>query len=142
MEFLKNYKASLNFLDYLEGSEEVKHFSNICCSMSFSFLMFLIIVQGYCPSRSAVSKFRMEPVYIEFMKQWNTGVYFSLRYALELFMPTSDPSCLPGSLSLVISIKLNKRLQYTDIAIRSLSQVSGNSWGFGFCTSDFNTCTF
>ncbi|KAK4414140.1 Conserved oligomeric Golgi complex subunit [Sesamum alatum] len=52
-EFLKNYKSSLDFLAYLEG---------------------------YCPSRSAVAKFRQEAVYIEFMKQWNTGVYFSLRF--------------------------------------------------------------
>ncbi|EPS73270.1 hypothetical protein M569_01480, partial [Genlisea aurea] len=52
-DFLKNYKLSLDFLDYLEG---------------------------YCPSRSAVSKFREEMVYIEFMKLWNTGVYFSLRF--------------------------------------------------------------
>ncbi|KAK6123711.1 hypothetical protein DH2020_042546 [Rehmannia glutinosa] len=35
---------------------------------------------GYCPSRSAVAKLREETVYIEFMKQWNTGVYFSLRF--------------------------------------------------------------
>ncbi|KAK6148104.1 hypothetical protein DH2020_019016 [Rehmannia glutinosa] len=34
----------------------------------------------YCPSRSAVAKLREETVYIEFMKQWNTGVYFSLRF--------------------------------------------------------------
>ncbi|XP_010536632.1 PREDICTED: conserved oligomeric Golgi complex subunit 2 [Tarenaya hassleriana] len=52
-EFLKNYKASLDFLAYLEG---------------------------YCPSMSAVTKFRSEAVYIEFMKQWNVGVYFSLRF--------------------------------------------------------------
>ncbi|XP_059657376.1 conserved oligomeric Golgi complex subunit 2-like [Cornus florida] len=52
-EFLKNYKSSLDFLDHLEG---------------------------YCPSRSAVAKFRSESVYIEFMKQWNIGVYFSLRF--------------------------------------------------------------
>ncbi|KAG8376388.1 hypothetical protein BUALT_Bualt09G0058300 [Buddleja alternifolia] len=52
-EFLKNYKSSVDFLAYLEG---------------------------YCPSRSAVVKFRAEAVYIEFMKQWNTGVYFSLRF--------------------------------------------------------------
>ncbi|XP_015965966.1 conserved oligomeric Golgi complex subunit 2 [Arachis duranensis] len=52
-EFLKNYKASLDFLAYLEG---------------------------YCPSRSAVAKFRSEAIYIEFMKQWNIGVYFSLRF--------------------------------------------------------------
>ncbi|KAL8042588.1 hypothetical protein ABFX02_09G062600 [Erythranthe guttata] len=53
VEFLKNYKSSLGFLDYLEG---------------------------YCPSRSAVAKLREETVYIDFMKQWNTGVYFSLRF--------------------------------------------------------------
>ncbi|CAF2027898.1 unnamed protein product [Brassica napus] len=52
-EFLKNYKASLDFLAYLEG---------------------------YCPSRFAVTKFRTEAVCIEFMKQWNVGVYFSLRF--------------------------------------------------------------
>lgn len=52
-EFLKNYKASLDFLAHLEG---------------------------YYRSRSAVAKFRAEPVYIEFMKQWNIGVYFSLRF--------------------------------------------------------------
>ncbi|GAV56540.1 COG2 domain-containing protein/DUF3510 domain-containing protein [Cephalotus follicularis] len=51
--FLKNYKSSINFLAHLEG---------------------------YCPSRSAVAKFRAETVYIEFMKQWNIGVYFSLRF--------------------------------------------------------------
>ncbi|KAK3225108.1 hypothetical protein Dsin_004970 [Dipteronia sinensis] len=52
-EFLKNYKSSLDFLADLEG---------------------------YCPSRSAVAKFRAEAVYVEFMKQWNVGVYFSLRF--------------------------------------------------------------
>lgn len=52
-EFLKNYKSSIDFLSYLEG---------------------------YCTSRYAVSKFRAGPVYIEFMKQWNLGVYFSLRF--------------------------------------------------------------
>ncbi|GAB2269700.1 Conserved oligomeric Golgi complex subunit 2 [Dionaea muscipula] len=52
-EFLKNYKSSIDFVAHLEG---------------------------YCPSRFAVSKFRAEPVYLEFMKQWNIGVYFSLRF--------------------------------------------------------------
>ncbi|KAK0588047.1 hypothetical protein LWI29_033456 [Acer saccharum] len=52
-EFLKNYKSSLDFLAHLEG---------------------------YCPSRSAVAKFRGEAVYFEFIKQWNVGVYFSLRF--------------------------------------------------------------
>ncbi|KAG6753203.1 hypothetical protein POTOM_043250 [Populus tomentosa] len=37
-------------------------------------------MQGYCPSRSAVTKFRAEAIYVEFMKQWNVGVYFSLRF--------------------------------------------------------------
>lgn len=52
-EFLKNYKSSLVFLADLEG---------------------------YCPSRSAVANFRAEAVYVDFMKQWNIGVYFSLRF--------------------------------------------------------------
>nr|XP_029121526.1 conserved oligomeric Golgi complex subunit 2 isoform X2 [Elaeis guineensis] len=52
-EFLRNYKSSLGFLTFLEG---------------------------YCPSRSAVSRFRSEAVYVDFMKQWNVGVYFSLRF--------------------------------------------------------------
>jgi hypothetical protein len=56
-EFLKNYKASLDFLAYLEG---------------------------YCPSRSAVTKFRAEAICVEFMKQWNVGVYFSLRYVSNI----------------------------------------------------------
>ncbi|KAK4568991.1 hypothetical protein RGQ29_004410 [Quercus rubra] len=51
-EFLKNYKSSLDFLAHLEG---------------------------YCPSRSAVAKFRAEAVYVEFMRQWSVGAYYSLR---------------------------------------------------------------
>ncbi|AQK61587.1 Oligomeric Golgi complex subunit 2 [Zea mays] len=51
-EFLRNYKASLGFLDFLEG---------------------------YCISKSAVTKFRSELAYTDFMRQWNVGVYFSLR---------------------------------------------------------------
>ncbi|KAI3454999.1 hypothetical protein Pfo_011662 [Paulownia fortunei] len=81
-EFLKNYKSSLGFLDYLEG---------------------------YCPSRSAVSKLREEAVYIEFMKQWNTGVYFSLRFqeiagALDsaLMTTTLVPSQNSSNQSLVL----------------------------------------
>ncbi|WVZ10933.1 hypothetical protein V8G54_015463 [Vigna mungo] len=67
-EFLKNYKSSLDFLAYLEG---------------------------YCPSRSAVAKFRSEAIYIEFMKQWNIGVYFSLRFqeiagSLDSMLTTSS----------------------------------------------------
>ncbi|GAA0141955.1 hypothetical protein LIER_02974 [Lithospermum erythrorhizon] len=52
-KFLKNYKSSLEFLTHLEG---------------------------YCTSRSAVARFRAEDVYIEFMRQWNVGVYFKLRF--------------------------------------------------------------
>ncbi|OVA09504.1 COG complex component [Macleaya cordata] len=52
-EFLKHYKSSLGFLAFLEG---------------------------YCPSRSAVLKFRSAAIYIEFMKQWNVGVYFTVRF--------------------------------------------------------------
>lgn len=43
-------------------------------------LLSVSVLQDYYHSRSAVGKFRAEPVYIEFMKQWNIGVYFSLRY--------------------------------------------------------------
>ncbi|KAJ3692310.1 hypothetical protein LUZ60_012660 [Juncus effusus] len=52
-EFLKNYKSSLAFLAFLEG---------------------------FCTTKSAVVKFRSEAVYSDFVKQWNVGVYFSLRF--------------------------------------------------------------
>ncbi|KAJ4818557.1 Conserved oligomeric Golgi complex subunit 2 [Rhynchospora pubera] len=52
-EFLKNYKSSLAFLAFLEG---------------------------YCPTKAAVVRFRSETVYADFMRQWNVGVYFSLRF--------------------------------------------------------------
>lgn len=48
--------------------------------MLFTKFYNLDFMQGYCPSRSAVSKFRSQAIYSEFMKQWNIGVYFSLRY--------------------------------------------------------------
>ncbi|GKV09200.1 hypothetical protein SLEP1_g20741 [Rubroshorea leprosula] len=70
-EFLKNYKSSLDFLAHLEG---------------------------YCPSGAAVVKFRAEPVYVEFMKQWNIGVYFSLRFqeiAGSLDSALTLPSLVP-----------------------------------------------
>ncbi|BBN16902.1 conserved oligomeric Golgi complex subunit 2 [Marchantia polymorpha subsp. ruderalis] len=51
-EFLANYKASLKFLNFLEG---------------------------YCQSQAAVEKFRSQSAYFEFMKQWNLGVYYTLR---------------------------------------------------------------
>ncbi|KAK3043270.1 hypothetical protein RJ639_002513 [Escallonia herrerae] len=69
-EFLRNYKSSLDFLAQLEG---------------------------YCPSRSAVAKFRTEAVYIEFMKQWNIGVYFSLRF--QEIAGALDSALMPTSLS-------------------------------------------
>lgn len=40
-------------------------------------------MQGYCVSRSAVARFRGEDVYVEFLKQWNVGVYFKLRYRIQ-----------------------------------------------------------
>ncbi|CAA7406670.1 unnamed protein product [Spirodela intermedia] len=70
-EFLKNYKLSLDFLSYLEG---------------------------YCPSRSAVTKFRSEDVYADFMKQWNIGVCFSLRFqeiAGNLDSSLAEPTITP-----------------------------------------------
>ncbi|CAI9757349.1 unnamed protein product [Fraxinus pennsylvanica] len=65
-EFLKNYKASPNFLAYLEG---------------------------LCPSRFAISKSREEAVYMEFMKQWNTGVYFTFRILNCIFITDSQTGC-------------------------------------------------
>eukprot|EP01018_Ginkgo_biloba_P037154 Gb_39305 [translate_table: standard] len=52
-EFLVNYRSSLEFVTCLEG---------------------------YCLSKSAVAKFRSQSVYNDFMKQWNLGVYFTLRF--------------------------------------------------------------
>ncbi|KAJ7556196.1 hypothetical protein O6H91_05G073700 [Diphasiastrum complanatum] len=51
-EFLANYKSSLKFLVFLEG---------------------------YCQSQIAVVGFRSQAAYLDFMKQWNLGVYFTLR---------------------------------------------------------------
>uniref|UniRef100_A0A0D6R2N2 Conserved oligomeric Golgi complex subunit 2 n=1 Tax=Araucaria cunninghamii TaxID=56994 RepID=A0A0D6R2N2_ARACU len=52
-EFLVNYKSSMEFLTFLEG---------------------------FCLSKSAVGEFRLQPVYIDFVKQWNLGAYFTLRF--------------------------------------------------------------
>uniref|UniRef100_A0A0D9W1D8 Conserved oligomeric Golgi complex subunit 2 n=1 Tax=Leersia perrieri TaxID=77586 RepID=A0A0D9W1D8_9ORYZ len=52
-QFLKNYKASLRFLDFLEG---------------------------YCSSKTDVTKFRSEPAYADFMRQWHVAVYFTLKF--------------------------------------------------------------
>ncbi|WZZ76053.1 hypothetical protein YC2023_087423 [Brassica napus] len=74
-EFLKNYKASLDFLAYLEG-----RLADLYLSLSLISWLFRFKTHCYCPSRFAVTKFRTEAVCIEFMKQWNVGVYFSLRF--------------------------------------------------------------
>ncbi|CAF2131227.1 BnaA03g46980D [Brassica napus] len=79
-EFLKNYKASLDFLAYLEG---------------------------YCSSRSAVTKFRTEAVCIEFMKQWNVGVYFSLRF--QEIAGALDSALTSSSLVFIQDSDLNKQ---------------------------------
>ncbi|GAQ80959.1 brefeldin A-sensitive Golgi protein-like [Klebsormidium nitens] len=52
-EFLVNYKASLYFLDILEG---------------------------YCPTQAQLLKFRSQPAYADFVKQWNLPAYFSIRF--------------------------------------------------------------
>ncbi|KAL2613354.1 hypothetical protein R1flu_025046 [Riccia fluitans] len=52
-KFLANYKASLKFLNFLEG---------------------------YCQSQAAVERFRSQNAYSEFMKQWNLIVYYTLRF--------------------------------------------------------------
>ncbi|KAH7664109.1 COG complex component COG2 protein [Dioscorea alata] len=78
-EFLKNYKSSMLFLDYLEG---------------------------YCASRSAVTKFRSAPVYVDFMRQWNVGVYFSLRF--QEIAGTLDSVLTVGSISLVDDLNDNE----------------------------------
>ncbi|XP_066385605.1 conserved oligomeric Golgi complex subunit 2-like [Miscanthus floridulus] len=93
-EFLRNYKASLGFLDFLEG---------------------------YCLSKSAVTKFRSEPAYTDFMRQWNVGVYFSLRFQeiaggldstlTNTFSPTGSNEAQGKPLLLKQSIKLLESLE-------------------------------
>lgn len=115
-EFLKNYKSSLDFLAFLEGSSHIsliylftlrntrkkktwassfkepcwfnlwfhRTFANFIIDTCLQEYIFTNIVtfnfmQGYCPSRLSVAKFRSEAIYTEFMKRWNIGVYFSLR---------------------------------------------------------------
>ncbi|CAH8384677.1 unnamed protein product [Eruca vesicaria subsp. sativa] len=96
-EFLKNYKASLDFLAYLEG---------------------------YCPSRAAVTKFRTEAVCIEFMKQWNVGVYFSLRF--QEIAGALDSALTSPSLVFIQDSDLDKRssayliLKQSDTLLESL----------------------
>eukprot|EP00850_Spirogloea_muscicola_P011578 SM000072S21212 [mRNA] locus=s72:338837:344159:- [translate_table: standard] len=52
-EFLANYNASLAFISFLEG---------------------------YCHSEAAVLAFRSHVAYSEFLRSWNLGVYFTLRF--------------------------------------------------------------
>ncbi|NP_001353755.1 Conserved oligomeric Golgi complex subunit 2-like [Zea mays] len=92
-EFLRNYKVSLGFLDFLEG---------------------------YCFSKSAVTKLRYEPAYTDFMRQWNVGVYFSLRFQeiaggldstlTNTFSPTGLNEAQQKPLLLKQSIKLLESL--------------------------------
>ncbi|KAF2311467.1 hypothetical protein GH714_024072 [Hevea brasiliensis] len=62
-----------------DGLENDYHQIKQCIQKDCKFLL-EISSAGYCPSRSSVAKFRGEVVYAEFMKQWNIGVYFSLRF--------------------------------------------------------------
>ncbi|CAH8381462.1 unnamed protein product [Eruca vesicaria subsp. sativa] len=91
-EFLKNYKASLDFLAYLEG---------------------------FCPSRSAVTKFRAEAICIEFMKQWNVGVYFSLRF--QEIAGGLDSALTSASLILVQDFDSDKRSSPTLVLRQSVT---------------------
>ncbi|CAH2066420.1 unnamed protein product [Thlaspi arvense] len=80
-EFLKNYKASLDFLAYLEGRvTDLTSFSELDRMAYQLSHVTCAFCEGYCPSSSAVTNFRAEAIYVEFMKQWNVGVYFSLRF--------------------------------------------------------------
>ncbi|KAK2978188.1 hypothetical protein RJ640_030361 [Escallonia rubra] len=102
-EFLRNYKSSLDFLAQLEG---------------------------YCPSRSAVAKFRTEAVYIEFMKQWNIGVYFSLRF--QEIAGALDSALMATSLSPVQNSNtgegrpLDLTLKQTGLAARKANKSGSN----------------
>lgn len=91
----------------------------------------LFVVLGYCSSRAAVAKFRAEVVYVEFMKQWNTGVYFSLRYTSRY---VSNHWKLRK-----FNLK-NATLSQRELLIY-IPQVSGNCWGFGFCPHEYYTCS-
>eukprot|EP00249_Psilotum_nudum_P019252 c27163_g1_i1 orf=404-2626(-) len=79
-EFLANYKASLKFLDYLEG---------------------------YCKSKSAIIAFRSEPAYADFLKLWNLGVYFTLRFQ-------EIASALENSLTMALSPVQNMQVHEVD----------------------------
>lgn len=35
---------------------------------------------GYCPTQSLLLKFRAQPAYADFIKQWNLPAYFSIRW--------------------------------------------------------------
>ncbi|KAH7859025.1 hypothetical protein Vadar_030554 [Vaccinium darrowii] len=82
-------KSDINIVVY-KGNKDVRA---IIRSLEFynedGCLMFQIllstpetVLEVWCfLNRSAVAKFRAEAIYIEFLKQWNVGVYFSLRYS-------------------------------------------------------------
>ncbi|KAM0947073.1 hypothetical protein DsansV1_C08g0082281 [Dioscorea sansibarensis] len=93
-EFLKNYKSSMLFLDYLEG---------------------------YCASRSAVTKFRSAPVYVDFMRQWNVGVYFSLRF--QEIAGTLDSVLTAGSITLVDALHDNEGKRHKLLMRQSLALI-------------------
>uniref|UniRef100_A0A804M7E0 Conserved oligomeric Golgi complex subunit 2 n=1 Tax=Zea mays TaxID=4577 RepID=A0A804M7E0_MAIZE len=75
---------------------------------------------GYCFSKSAVTKLRYEPAYTDFMRQWNVGVYFSLRFQeiaggldstlTNTFSPTGLNEAQQKPLLLKQSIKLLESL--------------------------------
>uniref|UniRef100_A0ACD5XES7 Uncharacterized protein n=1 Tax=Avena sativa TaxID=4498 RepID=A0ACD5XES7_AVESA len=56
---------------------DCKFILEISSSASLRFLDFL---EGYCRSKSSVTKFRSEPAYTDFMRLWHVSVYFSLRF--------------------------------------------------------------
>ncbi|KAG8098944.1 hypothetical protein GUJ93_ZPchr0013g35665 [Zizania palustris] len=85
-QFLKNYKASLRFLDFLEG---------------------------YCSSKPAVAKFRSEPAYADFMRLWHdiAGGLDSALTATITPVGMHENQTKPKILLLKQSIKLLESLQ-------------------------------
>ncbi|KAA8538360.1 hypothetical protein F0562_027817 [Nyssa sinensis] len=83
-EVEQNQIASTKCLKILLGCLYLKYDwfkSSFCVHICCLFWLFHpIVMQGYCPSRSTVSKFCAEFVYFEFIKQCNIGVYFSLSF--------------------------------------------------------------
>eukprot|EP00271_Cylindrocystis_brebissonii_P011692 TRINITY_DN29604_c0_g1_i1.p1 TRINITY_DN29604_c0_g1~~TRINITY_DN29604_c0_g1_i1.p1 ORF type:complete len:817 (-),score=155.92 TRINITY_DN29604_c0_g1_i1:242-2692(-) len=67
-EFLANYRASINFLVFLEG---------------------------FCPTQAAVLHFRQQTPYSDFLHQWNLGVSFNLQF-LEIAGELETALTQPG----------------------------------------------